>query len=37
MNMRRTSKVAQIPAVVDIPAYLVKVVDGMIQVGVPKE
>lgn len=33
----RTGKVVQMPAVVDIPAYPVKVVDGMIQVGVPKE
>lgn len=33
----RTGKVMQMPAVVDIPAYPVKVVDGMIQVGVPKE
>jgi len=33
----RTGKVMQMPAVVDIPAYLVRVVDGMIQVGVPKE
>jgi hypothetical protein len=27
----------QMPAVVDIPAYPVRVVDGMIQVGVPRE
>jgi 3-phenylpropionate/trans-cinnamate dioxygenase ferredoxin subunit len=33
----RTGKVMQMPAVVDIPAYPVKVVDGMIHVGVPKE
>ena len=33
----RTGKVLQMPAVVDIPAYPVKVVDGMIQVGLPKE
>ncbi len=33
----RTGKVVQMPAVVDIPAYPVKVVDGMIQVGIPKE
>jgi len=33
----RTGKVMQMPAVVDIPAYPVRVVDGMIQVGVPKE
>jgi len=32
----RTGKVTQMPAVVDIPAYPVKVVDGMIQVGVPR-
>ncbi len=32
----RTGKVMQMPAVVDIPAYPVKVVDGMIQLGVPK-
>ncbi len=33
----RTGKAMQMPAVVDIPAYPVRVVDGMIQVGVPKE
>lgn len=33
----RTGKVMQMPAVVDIPAYPVKVVEGMIQVGVPKK
>ncbi len=33
----RTGKVVQMPAVVDIPAYPVRVVDGMIQVGIPKE
>ncbi len=33
----RTGKVMQMPAVVDIPAYPVKVVDGMIHVGIPKE
>ncbi|MEW6286388.1 MAG: non-heme iron oxygenase ferredoxin subunit [Chloroflexota bacterium] len=33
----RTGKVMQMPAVVDIPAYPVKVVDGMIQVGMPRE
>ena len=32
----QTGKAVQMPAVVDIPAYAVKVVDGMIQVGVPK-
>ena len=33
----RTGKVIQMPAVVDIPAYPVKVVDGMILLGIPKE
>ena len=33
----RTGKVISMPAVVDIPAYPVRVVDGMIQVGIPKE
>lgn len=33
----RTGKVMQMPAVVDIPAYPVKIVDGMIQLGIPKE
>jgi len=33
----RTGKVVQMPAVVDIPAYPVRVMDGMIQLGVPKE
>ena len=33
----RTGKAVQLPAVVDIPAYPVKVVDGMIQVGIPRE
>jgi 3-phenylpropionate/trans-cinnamate dioxygenase ferredoxin subunit len=33
----RTGQAVQMPAVVDIPAYPVKVVDGMIQVGIPKE
>ena len=33
----RTGKVLQMPAVVDIPAYPVRVVDGMIQVGLPRE
>jgi len=33
----KTGKAVQMPAVVDIPAYPVKVVDGMIQVGLPKE
>jgi 3-phenylpropionate/trans-cinnamate dioxygenase ferredoxin subunit len=33
----RTGKALQLPAVVDIPAYPVRVVDGMIQIGVPLE
>lgn len=33
----RTGKVMQMPAVVDIPAYPVRMVDGQIQVGIPKE
>ena len=33
----RTGHVTQMPAVVDIPAYPVKVQDGMIQLGFPKD
>jgi len=33
----RTGQAVQLPAVVDIPAYPVKVVEGMIQVGMPRE
>lgn len=33
----RTGKVMQMPAVVDVPAYPVKVEDGMITIGLPKE
>lgn len=33
----RTGKVTSMPAVVDIPAYPVRVVDGTIEIGVPKE
>ncbi len=33
----RTGQAVQMPAVVDIPAYPVKVVDGMIHIGIPKE
>jgi 3-phenylpropionate/trans-cinnamate dioxygenase ferredoxin subunit len=32
----RTGKVTSMPAVVDIPAYPVRVLDGVIEVGVPK-
>jgi len=32
----RTGQVLRMPAVVDIAAYPVRVVDGMIQLGVPK-
>lgn len=33
----RTGKVLSLPAVVDIPAYPVRVADGVIRVGIPKE
>jgi 3-phenylpropionate/trans-cinnamate dioxygenase ferredoxin subunit len=33
----RTGEAVSMPAVVDIPAYPVRVVDGKIEVGVPKE
>ena len=33
----RTGQAVQMPAVVDIPAYPVRVVDGTIQIGIPKE
>lgn len=33
----RSGKVMRMPAVVDIPAYPVRVVEGMLQVGIPKE
>lgn len=33
----RSGKVMSMPAVVDIPAYPVKVEEGMIQLGLPKE
>ena len=33
----RTGQAVQLPAVVDIPAYPVRVLDGMIQVGIPKD
>ena len=33
----RTGKAVQLPVVVDVPAYPVKVLDGMVQVGIPKE
>ncbi len=32
----RNGKVMAMPAVVDIPAYPVRVVDGMLQLGLPK-
>jgi 3-phenylpropionate/trans-cinnamate dioxygenase ferredoxin component len=32
----RTGKVLQMPAVVDIPAYPIRVVDGQIKVGIPR-
>ncbi|HUG35290.1 MAG TPA: non-heme iron oxygenase ferredoxin subunit [Anaerolineales bacterium] len=33
----RTGKAMQLPVVEDIPAYPVRVVDGMIRLGIPKE
>ena len=33
----RTGKAVQLPVVVDVAAYPVRVEDGMIQVGIPKE
>ncbi len=33
----RNGKVTFLPAVEDIPAYPVRVVDGMIQIGLPKD
>ncbi len=33
----RTGKAITLPAVVDIPAYPVRVADGKIEIGIPKE
>lgn len=33
----RTGQAVQMPAVVDIPAYPVRILNGMIQVGIPRE
>ncbi len=33
----RTGKVLRLPAVVDIPAYPVREVEGQIEIGIPKE
>jgi 3-phenylpropionate/trans-cinnamate dioxygenase ferredoxin subunit len=33
----RNGKVLSLPAIVDIPAYPVRVVDSAIQIGIPKE
>ena len=33
----RTGKVVQMPAVVDIPAFPVRLMNGMIQLGIPKD
>jgi len=33
----RTGKVTSMPAVVDIPAYSVRIVDGKIEIGIPKD
>ncbi|MCU0488203.1 MAG: non-heme iron oxygenase ferredoxin subunit [Anaerolineales bacterium] len=32
----RSGKVISLPAIVDIPAYPVRIVDGQIQIGLPK-
>lgn len=32
----RTGKANSLPAIVDIPAYPVRVVDGMVEIGMPK-
>jgi len=32
-----TGKATSLPAMVDIPAYPVRVVEGMVQIGVPKD
>jgi 3-phenylpropionate/trans-cinnamate dioxygenase ferredoxin subunit len=33
----RTGKVISLPAIVDIPAYPTRVVDGQVELGLPKE
>ncbi len=33
----RSGKVLSLPAVVDIPAYPVRVVDGQVEIGLPRE
>jgi len=33
----RSGKVLSLPAIVDIPAYPVRVMDGEIQIGIPRE
>lgn len=33
----RTGKATSLPAVVDIPAYPVRVVEGMVEVGIPRK
>ncbi len=33
----RTGKATGLPAIIDIPAYPIRVVDGMVQLGVPKQ
>jgi len=32
----RTGKVTSLPAIIDIPAYPVRVVNGMVEIGIPK-
>ena len=33
----RSGKAVQLPAVVDIPAYPIRVTEGMIEIGIPRE
>jgi 3-phenylpropionate/trans-cinnamate dioxygenase ferredoxin component len=33
----RTGKVQSLPAIVDIPSYPIRIVDGQIEVGIPKD
>jgi 3-phenylpropionate/trans-cinnamate dioxygenase ferredoxin component len=32
----RTGKVTSLPALVDIPAYPVRIIEGMVEIGIPK-
>jgi 3-phenylpropionate/trans-cinnamate dioxygenase ferredoxin subunit len=33
----RTGKATSLPAIVDIPAYSVRIINGMVKVGIPKK